>query len=200
MSEPLTGKETNSMAEPEEPTRQQDGGHTGESNKATGGKIARWLVPAAAIVVCAGAGFVIGRVFGTRGTAQAVSAAEQASRGAAPVKGGGSDSAEGWYYDLEPIVANLNEPGVTRYVRVTLTLEVDAAMKQSDGVLLLDQKKPLMKHWLTLYLSNQTMDDIRGEKNLRHVQSQIADTLNQGMFPDARPLIKRVLFKELSIQ
>jgi flagellar basal body-associated protein FliL len=57
-----------------------------------------------------------------------------------------------------------------------------------------------MKHWLTLYLSNQTVDGIRGERNLTLVQSQIAETLNRGLFPDARPKIVRVLFKELSIQ
>jgi flagellar basal body-associated protein FliL len=112
----------------------------------------------------------------------------------------GFEKGEPWFYDIEPIVANLNEPGVTRYVRVALTLEVGNGMATKEGTEFLDQKKPLLKHWLTLYLSNQTIDGVRGEKNLRQVQTQIADALNQGLFPNGKPRIVGVLFKELSIQ
>jgi flagellar basal body-associated protein FliL len=141
-------------------------------------------------------------MFGTRGKAQTVSAAEQAGPVETTPKKSkpGSEKGEPWFYDVEPIVANLNEPGVTRYVRVALTLEISSGIAAKEGTLLLDQKKPLMKHWLTLYLSNQTVDGIRGEKNLRQVQTQITDALNQGLFPDGKPRIVGVLFKELSIQ
>ncbi len=165
-------------------------------------KITPWLITALTIIVCATAGFIVGRMFGTRGNAQTVSAAEPAGPvEPAPKKTkSGTEKGEPWFYDVEPIVANLNEPGVTRYVRVALTLEMSNGVVQREGVLLLDQKKPLLKHWLTLYLSNQTVEGIRGEKNLRQMQTQIKDALNQGLFPDSKPPIVGVLFKELSIQ
>jgi flagellar basal body-associated protein FliL len=97
-------------------------------------------------------------------------------------------------------VANLNEPGVTRYVRVTLTLEIDSQLAEKDGITFLEQRKPLLKNWLTLFIANLTLEDIRGERNLRQVQNQIAETFNQGLFPNAQPCVKRILFKELSIQ
>ena len=97
-------------------------------------------------------------------------------------------------------MANLNEPNVSRYVRVTLTLELGNGMAEKDGAPFLDQRKPLLKNWLTLFMSNQTVEDIRGERNLRQVQTQIADMFNQGLFLDQKPCVKRVLFKELSIQ
>ena len=53
---------------------------------------------------------------------------------------------------------------------------------------------------LTLYLSNQRLEDTRGEQNLRRMQVDIADVFNRGLFPNGRPKIKQVLFKELSIQ
>jgi flagellar basal body-associated protein FliL len=171
-------------------------------SKGTRGKIMPWLIPALTILVCAGAGLLMGRMFGTRGPAQTASAAEHA----APAEKGhgkskpGAESGEPWFYDIEPIVANLNEPGVTRYVRVALTLEVGNGMEPAAGKEFLDLKRPLLKHWLTLYLSNQTLEGIRGEKNLRQVQTQITDALNQGLFPDGKPQIVGVLFKELSIQ
>ena len=166
------------------------------------GKITPWLITALTVLVCAGAGFGVGRMFGTRGKAQTASAASETtpaekSHGKSKSE---SESSEPWFYDIEPIVANLNEPGVTRYVRVALTLEMGNGMEPVAGKEFLDQKKPLLKHWLTLYLSNQTLEGIRGEKNLRQVQTQMTDALNQGLFPDDKPQILDVLFKELSIQ
>ena len=107
---------------------------------------------------------------------------------------------EGWFYELDPVVANLNEPGVTRYVRISLTLDITQAWVQEEATLFLDQKKPLMKHWLTLYLANQTIEDMRGERNLVRMQANIRDIFNQGLFPNAQPRIKDVLFKEFAIQ
>ncbi len=162
-----------------------------------------WLLTAGVVVVLAVTGFLVGRLFGTRGSAQMAAAAEQT--GAAeptrpPEAGGESKGSESWYFDLEPTVANLNEPGVTRYVRVALTLDVDGVLPEKDGKVFLDQKKPLLKHWLTLYLANQTIDAIRGEKNLLRMQAQISDTFNRGLFPDSKPRIRRILFKEFAIQ
>jgi flagellar basal body-associated protein FliL len=171
--------------------------------KGAGGKLTPWLITVVTVVVCTGAGFVVGRMFGTRGKAQTASAAEQARPMEAVAKEKmtpGSEKGAPWFYDIDPIVANLNEPGVTRYVRVALTLEVGNGMATKEGTGFLDQKKPLLKHWLTLYLSNQTVDGIRGEKNLRQVQTQITDAMNQGLFPNGKPRIVGVLFKELSIQ
>ena len=46
----------------------------------------------------------------------------------------------------------------------------------------------------------RTIEDIRGESHLRRVQTQITDMFNQGLFADQKPCLRRVLFKELSIQ
>jgi flagellar basal body-associated protein FliL len=168
----------------------------------TRGRIMPLLIPALTILVCAGAGLFMGRMFGTRGHAETASAVEHAGPAE---KGHGRSSSraengEPWFYDIEPIVANLNEPGVTRYVRVALTLEVGNGMDPLEGKEFLDLKKPLLKHWLTLYLSNQTLEGVRGEKSLCRVQTQIMDVLNQGLFPNAKPQIVSVLLRELSIQ
>ena len=191
------------MADPENKNLGQNSESQAQQAKGTMGKIMPWLIAMVVIIVCGGAGFAVGRLFGTRGKAQTVSAAEKpepAASATSKESAAGANNEASWYYDLEPTVANLNEPGVTRYVRVALTLEVGNGLADKEGLPLLDQKKPLMKHWLTLYLSNQTVETIRGEKNLRQVQTQIADVLNQNLFPSTQPRIVRVLFKELAIQ
>jgi flagellar basal body-associated protein FliL len=173
-----------------------------QATKAQGKKTKPLLVMILTIVLCAAAGFLIGRIFGTRGKTQTVSAAEEVNPLGDALKPelDAPDVEQGWYYFLEPVVANLNEPGVTRYVRVALTLEMSNRLKQSEATALLDQQKPVMMHWLRLYLSNETLEDFRGEKNLRRMETELSDYFNQRLFPDAKPLVKRVLFKELSIQ
>ncbi len=165
-------------------------------------RVLPYLVTALVVVSFAVMGFLVGRLFGTRGTMQTAAAAQDGTGQAARLQepAPATDTGESWYYDLEPVVVNLNEPGVTRYVRVGLTLEVSRTMGGKDGTDFLDQKKPLLKHWLTLFLANQTIEDMRGERNLLRLQAQISDAFNEGLFPDTKPHIKRVLFKELSIQ
>jgi flagellar basal body-associated protein FliL len=97
------------------------------------------------------------------------------------------------------VIVNLNEPGVSRYVRMSLTLEMGNGMPDKEGATFLDQKKPLLKHWLTVFLANQTLMDLRGT-NLQQVQNRIMDMFNQRLFPDAKPRIVGVYFKEYSIQ
>lgn len=164
-------------------------------------KVMPLLIVGGVVVVFAAAGFVVGRLFGTRGQAQTASAAS-ATESEPTIKDAKSKDkkADNWFFELDPVVANLNEPGVTRYVRITLTLEVTGAWAELDAKPILDQKKPLLKHWLTLYLSNQTIEDTRGKTNLLRMQSNISDIFNQGLFPNAQPRIMSILFKEFAIQ
>lgn len=166
-------------------------------------KVMPWLIPALVVLAFAVGGFLIGRSFGTRGSAQNVAGAEHnAPATPAPSKEPAlkADTGESWYYDLDPVVVNLNEPGVTRYARVGLTLEVGATMGEKEGRPFLDQKKPLMKHWLTLFLSNQTIEDSRGEKNLTRMETQITEAFNSNLFPSAKGRINGILFREFAIQ
>ncbi len=189
------------MAEPEEMEKGRDAALPLPANKGPMAKMLPWLIVAAVVVVFATGGFLVGRLFGTRGQAQTASAGQSLpDEGQLKKLDPAADKTEGWFYELEPALANLNEPGVTRYVRISLTLNVTSAWAQEEATLFLDQKKPLLKHWLTLYLADQTTEDMRGEKNLVRMQTQIRDIFNQGLFPDSEPRINDILFKEFAIQ
>ena len=95
-----------------------------------------------------------------------------------------------WYYDLDPVVANLNEPGVTGYVRATFTLEMSSEIDKKKGTEFLDEKKPILINLLTVYLSSLRLEDIRGDKNLRSIQSHVCEAFNESLFPDSQPQIK----------
>ena len=36
---------------------------------------------------------------------------------------------EAWYFNLDPVVANLDEPGATRYIRTAFILEMSSRIK-----------------------------------------------------------------------
>ena len=110
------------------------------------------------------------------------------------------DSQKGWYYSLEPVVANLDVPDVTRYVRATLILEISPDLDEKEGLVFLDEKKPILTNWLTVYLASLSIDDIRGESSLKRIQAQILDAFNEKLFPDSKPKIKHILFKEFAVQ
>ena len=105
-----------------------------------------------------------------------------------------------WYYDLDPVVANLNEPGATRYVRAVLTLEMSPAIAPDKGEALLALKKPLLTNLMTIYLAGLSVDETRGDKNLKRIQAELSDTFNEKLFPDSIPLINGILIKEFAVQ
>ncbi len=160
-----------------------------------------WIIVGVVAALGAGAGFGLGRFLGPRSASAAKSARHAGTVPADLVKGDVSQagSEKGWYFDLEPVVANLNEPSATRYVRVALTLEISTALDQKKTTSFLQEKTPLLKNWLTIYLASHTIEDMRGDRNLRRIQLEILDNFNEKLF-NASPHIKGVLFKEFAIQ
>jgi len=164
-----------------------------------------WIILFVVVLICAGAGLSVGRLFAGSGTPEAAES-DSGSDASAQIEdlkadnGSAEDSAKVWYYDLDPVVANLNEPTVTRYVRASLILEMSADMDVKKGTVFLDKKKPILINWLTVYLSSLGLEDIRGDNNLRSIQSHIRDSFNEKLFPDSQSQIKQVLIKEFPVQ
>ncbi len=195
------------MADEEEIKEKEESKTEDGEKKSLFGSLLPSLILVVIVLISAGSGFGLGRLFG-KSRAPEAEVVETGSEADKPAKAGktgsvgdsSKDSENVWYYDLDPVVASLNEPSVTRYVRASLTLQISAQLDQSDGIALLDQKKPILINWLTVYLSGLTLDDIRGDKNLRSIQSIILESFNDQLFPDSKPQIKQVLIKEFPVQ
>ena len=171
--------------------------------KKSGIGLLQWIIVGIVVAVCAGSGFGLGRLLAGPRTPETTESSQQ-DEPAPPEDIKPDSSAAGtekvWYYPLEPVVANLDEPGVTRYVRATLILAIKSQVDQKKTVLLLEEKKPILANWLTIHLASLSLDDIRGDKNLRRVQSQVLDAFNEKLFPNTKPQIEKILFKEFAVQ
>lgn len=192
------------MADADETKQQQPQTTAKEPDqKSSSRRFLPWIIVAVVVVVCASAGFVLGRLFGGPSTTQAAGNAQQTQQAHEQLLGADDSAADAentWYYDMEPVVANLNDPGVTRYARIALTVQISNEVPQKNGIALLTEKSPILKNWLTIYLANQTVEDMRGERNLRRIQSDILEAFNEKLYPDAKPQIKGILFKGFAIQ
>ncbi len=103
------------------------------------------------------------------------------------------------YKDLEPITVNLDEPRLARYVHATVTLgilEEDFAKASAD----IDAETRVLRDWLTVYLTSLTLDDVRGPANLNRIRREILDAFNQELWPEGKPLIRKILFKEFAVK
>jgi len=188
------------IKEQEEPQEQQE---QEEQKEPEAGK--PWVIMIAVVGLCAGGGFSLGRLFAGSRTPQAAgsdpnSAAASHVEDLKADNDSAKDSDKVWYYDLDPVVANLNEPTVTRYVRASLTLEMSSELDAKKGATFLDEKKPILINWLTVYLSSLGLEDIRGDNNLRSIQSHIRDAFNEELFPDSKSQVLQVLIKEFPVQ
>lgn len=196
------------------------------ADKGRGRSIIPWIIITAIVLAAAGAGVGLGRLFAGNGkprsaeeaslkeaAAEAEPAAKQGAKAEPGAKHGDAKQAEqlkpdkpgaakedSWYYNLEPVVANLDEPGATRYVRAALTLEMSPEISAEKGTAFMEQKKPLLTNLLTIYLAGLNIEATRGDKNLKRIQTDICDTFNERLFPNGKPLIKRILIKEFAVQ
>jgi flagellar basal body-associated protein FliL len=164
-----------------------------------------WIIIAIVIAVSAGSGFGLGRLFAGSRTPEATESQSVSDDSAQADEQKADDSSvedsdKIWYYDLEPVVANLNEPSVTRYVSASLTLQMGPDLDEKKGTEILDKNKPILINWLTVFLSGLSLEDIRGDKNLKSIQAKICEAFNDKLFPDSKPQIKQVLIKGFPVQ
>lgn len=151
------------------------------------------------VLVFAGAGFFIARFLKSSSgpaTADAAQGDDQTlTDDSIP------DDGKTWFYkEIETVVANLNDPGAMRYASLTLTLEMSSAAPEKKTSELFAEKMPILTNWVTIYLSSLGIEDIRGDKNIKRMQLQILDALNELIFPNQKPKIKQVLIKEFAVQ
>lgn len=196
--------EDNDTTAQEEPQQQEARKESGSGDKKSS-KIGAltWGIMVAIVVLCAGSGFLLARLLAGSEipeTAQSSQTSEPSYQASPKIDDSAAASKSSWYYDLKPVVANLDEQGVTRYVRAAITMEISPAVDQETGIAFIDEKMPVLTNWIALYLANLGLEDATGNENLKRIQSEMLNAFNKLLFPDAKPQIKHIFFKEFVVQ
>lgn len=112
-----------------------------------------------------------------------------------------SDSAEkkgqkpqmGVLQDLKPFIVNLADPGGKRYLKLTLSLEVDNTEVQNEVA----SRLPQIRDAILLLLSGLTFDDISTRAGKMRLRNQIISICNDLL---ASGQVKGVYFSEFVVQ
>jgi len=162
------------------------------------------------VVGGAGGGLLVAKAAGHAGPEKASAATVDSESSKESSHGGGEKTREPSgsgedkyiYVELEPVIVNLNEPRLLRYVRATVLLEIESGDKKQVKEVqdLLERRKLVLKNRLTHYLSDHSPDEVRGDKALRHMERQILEDINAELWPNSKGMIHDVLFKEFAVQ
>ncbi len=102
-------------------------------------------------------------------------------------------------FDEAPITLNLNDARLNRYLRLKLTIQVEQK-HQEEITKALEQKKAILKNWLSGYFLDKSVEDIRGTAGQNRLRREILDQFNVVLFPDGYERIHDVLFEEFNVQ
>ncbi len=105
-----------------------------------------------------------------------------------------------WEFSLDTVIANLDEPGVTRYVRATLLLRISNDLPEAEYRETLESKRSELVDWLYSYMAGLSLEDVQGTRNLERFKLEVQKNFNDLLFPDSKPMIVRILTKEFQIQ
>ncbi len=130
------------------------------------------------------------------GTPQATESAKSAQPRKSSSKGYESSrklSDIGILYPLDTFTVNLKSDAGRRYLKVTLSLELEG----EELSLELDAKAPVLRDRIIRILTSKSLEEITGKKGKQKVSDQIQDTLN-AMLSDGQ--INGIYFTEFVIQ
>jgi len=97
------------------------------------------------------------------------------------------------------VTVNLDEARLNRYLRTSITLQVDKSKKKEIEELV-EKRKVSLKNWLLGFLADFDMDEIRGAAGQNRIRRQIQDHFNGVLFDDGYDRIHEVLFEEFNVQ
>jgi len=103
------------------------------------------------------------------------------------------------YHEFGEATANIDEPAMTRYLKVQLSISM---MKEDKDeiVKLIEAKKILLTDWLNGYLASQNMDSLRGMQAQNRLRREIKDQFNSMLFLDGVERIHGVYFNVFNVQ
>ena len=160
-----------------------------ETPKSSGGGLLLWM---GAAVIAAGAGFAIPFLLPDSFFNPVNAEAPERSYELPP-------SEKAAFVSFGEVVCNLDEGRLNRYLRISITLQVNES-KQEDVAKRIETKRFVLKNWLLSHMSDKALEDIRGAIGQNRLRREIRDRFNAVLFDDGVDHIHDVLFEEFNVQ
>lgn len=112
---------------------------------------------------------------------------------------GAPEAASSSYISFEPVIVNLNEGRLNRFLNVALTLQVRTS-EEAEIKELLETYGPVLKSWMLSYLGELSTEDIRGTAGQNRIRREIQAQFNSVLFSDGFDHIYDVLFEQFNVQ
>jgi len=114
---------------------------------------------------------------------------------AAEAEGDAPEAGEfGPLVEMDPIIANLNDPQAGRYVKVTIHLEA----KDEDTMPSVQAGIVPIRNRLLIYFSNLTAADTEGAEKKEEIRGRVLELVNEVLGNDHK--VRRVFYSEFVVQ
>jgi len=97
-------------------------------------------------------------------------------------------------------VVNLAEGKLTRYVKLTIVLEVEKEDAEKVKKIMEGNTRSVFQHWLISYLSDLKLEDVKGAQSISRIRSNICEGFNKLLQKNHSATVENVLFREFSVQ
>ncbi len=187
----------------EDEAKEQNSEETASSSSKA--NIVMWAILATVVLIGFSGGYGAARIFASsEQQAEEVAAQQQEEEEKAkleePLVEPTKEEENSWEFPLDTVIANLDEPGVTRYVRAALILRISNDLPEAEYKAVLESKKSELVDWLYSYMAGLSLEDVQGTRNLERFKLEVQKNFNDLLFPDSKPMIIRILTKEFQIQ
>lgn len=104
------------------------------------------------------------------------------------------------YITFGPTVVNLAEGRLTRYLKVSIALQVPEESAKKVRTILTEERQAVFSNWLITHLSDLELDQVKGSAAVNRLREEIRTGFNRLLSRYSEASIENVLFKEFSIQ
>lgn len=162
-----------------------------DENRWRKGWVKTLLLTAIAVAIVSGTGVVVGHIL-VRKPDEAATGSESSST----EKG----EKETVFVDFGSVVVNLAEGRLTRYLKVSIAMRVKSKWKAPLKKMMKSGKQSIFKNWLITYLSDLTLDDVKGSESIRKLREDVREGFNRILKEQGDMQVEEVLFKEFKVQ
>jgi flagellar basal body-associated protein FliL len=97
------------------------------------------------------------------------------------------------------VAVNLSEERMTRYLRVKVAVQVEAAMEKKvlEHV---EKNKAALKSWMISHIAGKTLKDVSGTVGVNRLQREMLERFEDILYPHGESPLRNVLFEEYIVQ